>query len=64
MASKAKRRGFWQQGQIMLIVYLHWLVRQHQLAMGKDFWQAGNTCNEVILPSINCSFGGVGAVDV
>ncbi len=36
-ASWAERRGFCRQGQSMLRVASHCLVRRHQLAMGKDF---------------------------
>ncbi len=31
---------------------------------GDRFWQAGNTCGEVILPSANCLFGRVGVMDL
>jgi hypothetical protein len=31
---------------------------------GEKFWQAGNTCFEVILSSANCLFGKVGAIGV
>ena len=36
IASNAKSAWFWRQGRIMLSVMLHCLVRQHQLAMGKE----------------------------
>ncbi len=36
IALNAKSAGFWWQGRIMLSVVLHCLVRQCQLAIGKE----------------------------